>query len=471
MSVARQLGRRAFLRGAGGAMIGLPFLHALSGRGHAQATRPMRVVVFFHPQGMLQDRWQPAIGTLTSALPPLLAPLESYKSQLLVLSGIDNVVAGMNTASNGHNGAARSLLTCQPFQSVRQGQNPANAPADGPSIDAVLGARLRGGAARLVINLGVSDEGLGENAVFWSGAGQSATINCDPRAATSALFANVVPKTEPAPARTPAQLLRSRRASVLDAVGAGVARLAQRVPGEDRARLDAHLAQVRALELSSNGAGELAQASCGMPTNTFPGGYSAGSPSYDDVSANAQIENLVMGLACDLTRVTTLQFTQYHSPNFAYLFGGDPQAVLRGSRTYSDWHAMVHEAAASGDAQGVENLARGYTWYMQKLALLVKRLGEIEDGPEGTLLDSTLVLSITEFGNASQHATSRLPVLLIGGLGGRLRTGRHLDMTGYTTGDLFTTVQAITTGVADPFGITGAWQGRAFHRGLLPDLG
>lgn len=470
MSGTSQLGRRAFLRGAGGAMLGLPFLHALSGRAHAQATRPLRVVVFFHPQGTLQDRWQPAAGNLTTALPPLLAPLEAYKSQLLVLSGIDNVVAGMNTASNGHNGAARSLLTCQPFQGVRQGQSPANGPADGPSIDAVLGARLRGGAGRAVINLGVADQDLGENAVFWSAAGEGATITGDPRAATSTLFSSVVPKSESAPAPTPAQLLRSRRASVLDAVGQGLTRLSSRVPREDRARLEAHATQVRALERATLGGGAL-QASCTKPTNTFPSGYAAGDATFDDASANAQIENLVMGLACDLTRVSTLQFTEYNSPNFAYLFGNDPQAVLRGQRTYSDWHAMVHEASASGDTQGVNNLARGYTWYMQKLALLMKRLGEIQDGPEGTLLDSTLVLSISEFGDGSQHATTRLPVLLLGGLGGRLRTGRHLDMTGYTTGDLFTTVQAITTGVTDPFGITGTWQGRALHRGLLPGLG
>jgi hypothetical protein len=176
-----------------------------------------------------------------------------------------------------------------------------------------------------------------------------------------------------------------------------------------------------------------------------------------------------MSLACDLTRVATLQFTQYHSPNFAYLFNGDTQAVLRGSRTYSDWHAMVHEAKSSNDAQGVDNLARGYTWYMQKLALLVKRLGEIEDGPDGTLLDSTLILSISEFGNGSQHGTTGLPVLLIGGLGGRVRVGQHIAATGYTTGDLFTTVQAITTGVETPFGMTGSTPaGRAYHRGLLP---
>jgi len=132
---------------------------------------------------------------------------------------------------------------------------------------------------------------------------------------------------------------------------------------------------------------------------------------------------------------------------------------------------MVHEAGPNSDAKGVDNLSQAYRWYMQQVANLVERLSSIEDGPGQTLMDSTLILSISEFGNGGNHDTAQLPVLLLGNLGGRIQTGRHLDLTGYTTGDLYTTVQSLLVGDTTPFGMTGANRaGRAFHKGMLPGL-
>jgi hypothetical protein len=137
---------------------------------------------------------------------------------------------------------------------------------------------------------------------------------------------------------------------------------------------------------------------------------------------------------------------------------------------------MVHEAGDNKDATGVDHLSTGFTWYMQQVANLWKRLGEVEEGPGQTLADNTLVLAISEFGDGAHHYTVGLPVVLVGSLGGKLKTGQHLDMTGYTSGDLYTTLQAITTGDTTEFGMTGSLSnatkdnGRAFHKGLLPGL-
>ena len=52
--------------------------------------------------------------------------------------------------------------------------------------------------------------------------------------------------------------------------------------------------------------------------------------------------------------------------------------------------------------------------------------------PEGdaTVLDNSCLMFVSNMWSGSQHDSSKLPVLLVGGLGGTLATGRVLDYTG-----------------------------------------
>jgi hypothetical protein len=479
MRKSGNLSRRTFLQGVGATSLCLPFLSSLSSSSAQAQERPTRLVVVFYSHGTQKSRFTPAATGALGTLPQLLAPFEPYKAQLNVLSGIDNIVNALNHRTNGHNGAARSLLTCQPFQGVKQGSQPDNAAADGPSIDWVLGPKLKGAMPRAVVNLGITDASLGENAIFWRSAGEAATLLTNPKAAADTLFAGVGETTTDAP-KTPEQLYLARRKNIVTSVADSVKRLQKRVASEDRARLEAHLQQVEGLEALLGGiAGGVA---CEKPALALPGSYSPASADMENISAAAQIENAVMTLACNIAPVVTLQFVEYQNPNFQFLFNGDRTAVLRGNNTYTGWHAMVHEAGDARDAVGIDHLTTGFTFYMQQIANLWKRLNEVEDAPGQTLAQNTLVLAISEFGDGAHHVTHELPVLLLGDLNGKITSGQHRNMKGYTTGDLFTTLQAITTGETTPFGMTGnltggkpGWPydvdaGRPYHKGLLPGL-
>jgi hypothetical protein len=48
---------------------------------------------------------------------------------------------------------------------------------------------------------------------------------------------------------------------------------------------------------------------------------------------------------------------------------------------------------------------------------------------EGTVLDNSGLLFISSMWSGSKHDSSKVPVLLAGGLGGTLETGRVLDYT------------------------------------------
>ena len=48
---------------------------------------------------------------------------------------------------------------------------------------------------------------------------------------------------------------------------------------------------------------------------------------------------------------------------------------------------------------------------------------------QGTVLDNTCLLYLSNMWSGERHDNTRLPVLTLGGLGGTLRTGRVLDYT------------------------------------------
>src|ERR1700676_4143522 len=79
--------------------------------------------------------------------------------------------------------------------------------------------------------------------------------------------------------------------------------------------------------------------------------------------------------------------------------------------------------------------------YVKMLAHLVERLAKTQDG-DGTLLDHSLVLYGSNMGNSNQHVHYHVPHVLVGGLNGKLKGGRHLAYPTKTvpTGNLLLSV-------------------------------
>ena len=62
------------------------------------------------------------------------------------------------------------------------------------------------------------------------------------------------------------------------------------------------------------------------------------------------------------------------------------------------------------------------------LAYLASRLDAMPEG-EGSVLDNTCLLYLSNMWSGTRHDNTKLPVLTVGGLGGTLKTGRVLDYT------------------------------------------
>jgi hypothetical protein len=65
-------------------------------------------------------------------------------------------------------------------------------------------------------------------------------------------------------------------------------------------------------------------------------------------------------------------------------------------------------------------------YYSSQLAYLAGRLQDMPEG-EGSVLDNTCLLFMSNMWSGSRHDSSRVPVLTLGNLGGTLESGRVLD--------------------------------------------
>ena len=111
----KHLSRRTFLRGVG-AMIGLPLLDAMvpaPGWAHgATKLRPTRLGFVYVPNGMVMANWTPATEGKNFDLTPILRPLERFREQTLVVSGLMSHNANaLGDGPGDHARAAASFLT------------------------------------------------------------------------------------------------------------------------------------------------------------------------------------------------------------------------------------------------------------------------------------------------------------------------------------------------------------------------
>ena len=218
------------------------------------------------------------------------------------------------------------------------------------------------------------------------------------------------------------QKLTTERQSVLDAVIANYAQLNPKLGALDRQKLDAHLSNIRDLETRVTAAGATVGGTCmkpAMPTGDFQ--KNASFPAVGKL----QTDLLVMAMACDLTRVGSLQWEMSVGQiQFTWV---DP-TINRGH------HDMSHDGDNNADT--MEKLTKINLWYAQQLNYLLDALAAVPEPTAagmGTMLDNTVVVWCNELAKGNTHSHTPQPVVLAGGAGGALQTGRFLQFGPGTT--------------------------------------
>jgi hypothetical protein len=232
-----------------------------------------------------------------------------------------------------------------------------------------------------------------------------------------------------------ARLLRKR--SVLDFVGRRYQTLSSRLGAADRQKLEQHLTKIRELERGLATVVDASAAACRPPELVDTSDYdpttglnSSDTGSIRDTSTDAAIpkvgrlmtDMMVMALACDITAVGTLQWSDTEAKHtFPWL-------------DLSEHH---HYYQHDGGFRPSE-CAQIATWYSEQHAYLLQSMDAIDMGGH-SLLDESVVFFGSELSDPPSHRKDSMPFLLAGG-GGGLRPGRHVQYGGASHNDLLVSI-------------------------------
>ena len=401
------IGRREVLRGLG-AMVALPLLDAMIPPLSAQsktAAKPInRLGVMYIPNGMIMNKWTPALDGTAYELSPTLASLAPYRDQVLVLSSLACV------PTPGRPGGAHAKASTRFLTDVSPPTSETWLDA-GISMDQILaeetGKHTQLASLELAIEngetAGACDVGFAcpyTNTISWKSANTPLVTQNNPRVVFERMFGDMGSTDS----KTRLARIQQQR-SVLDSVTKEVKQLQGSLGSGDRRKLVEYLDSVRDVERRIQLAEE--QNDQNLPVVDHPAGIPA---SYDE-HAKLMCDLQVLAYQTDLTRVITLMLGREFS-GVTYPQVGVPDAH----------HPITHHA---GQPEKIAKVEKINAYHVTQFAYLLEKMRSTPDG-DGTLLDHATLIYGTGMGECNAHDPRNIPLVLAGGGAGTLKGGRHI---------------------------------------------
>jgi len=408
----KYLPRRTVLRGLGTALA-LPFLDgmvpALQALRNTAANPIRRFGAVYVPNGMEMRQWTPKGEGQNFEFSRILKPLEAFRNQVNILSGLADKPA-IPRQGEGVGDHARAASTWLTGVHVKKTEGPDI--RAGQSLDQLIAQQV-GQATQLaslelaldsVEVLGACDQGYScayANTISWRTPTTPLPMENDPRAVFERLF-GAADSTDAA-----ARLARLREdRSVLDFVSAEANGLKRSLGAADSSKLTQYLDAVRDVERRIQTAER--QADREMPVFEQP----IGIPDTFEQHAKLMYDLWLLAFQTDLTRVGT------------FMMGKEVTG-----RSYpeigvsSGHHGVSHH---QNDPKQLEALAKINNYHIQMFGHFLDKMSSTPDG-DGSLLDHTLLLYGTGISDGNLHFHLDLPMLVAGGAAGNLKGGRHLQ--------------------------------------------
>jgi hypothetical protein len=399
----KAISRRTILRGIG-TTLALPLLDgmvpALTALGKTGAVPPMRFGAIYVPMGMIMENWTPKTTGAGFDLTPIMQPLAPFKSQLTVVSGLNN-------AGVGHPGAASAFLT-----DVRA-KGGANILA-GVSMDQFIAQKIGQDNKMPSLELGLESlamVGDCENAncgylttLAYSTPTTPLPAETNPREVFERLFGDPESTT---PAKRLARIQSNR--SLLDSVTVDVADLQRRLGNGDRSKVNEYLEAVREVER------RIVKAE--KENNDLPPTMEApqGAPAVYGDHAKLMFDLQALAFQSDSTRVITMMMErETSSRRFPEIGLNEPH------------HSTTHNPDV---AARLENITMINTYQVSLLAYFLDRLAKTPDG-DGSLLDHSVILYGSGLSDGNIHLPENVPIVVAGNGSGKLKGGVHMQHKG-----------------------------------------
>jgi len=359
-------------------------------------------------------------------LSPILKPLEKMKSRLIVVDGLAHRVILEKGERAGHSAGMNTVLTGRRAKGIDT-ENPLRSLATGISIDQFLAPRIGAETKLKTLECGIQVEAYSSDnaALSYHGSLSPIMAESSPYRVFNRLFRDFHEPSSTANVAATESL--TDRKNVMAAVSKNLQSVRGQLPESDRLKMEAHLEAVRDMEHSlTTGTGAGAAITCEKPN--------LGAPidvwRNDNIPAIAklQIDLLVMALACDLTRIGTIQFGRAGaSHRFNWLgpeFASDP--ALAKTDQAKGFHALAHKDVDPGVRA---LLVKIHTWYAGQFEYLLEKLASIPERG-GTMLDNTLAVWINELGTGGSHSHEQTQWVFAGNVNGLFKTGRLVAFPG-----------------------------------------
>ena len=358
----------------------------------------------------LTDLYTPTTVGKGFAVTELLKPLERHLPNLNVVSGLEPKTAIPTSPagqSDGHMRGISVALTADQIRSEGFDHDPHIFAVNRATLDQYIAKHpqfyLDGAPPYRSLELGMSSAVLHDfgtwNAVSHNGPNSINPPLRDPHKLFNQLFAVKPDLTEVA-----------RRTSVLDVVSEDTKQLSLRLGKRDRERLDEHLTHIGEIERRLN----VTRAACVTPTAPT-------SPFSDETSVLEKLDVMadivVAALRCDVTRVFTIAFT-----TGASLMQMNGAGEINGAGAH-----QLHDACHGGERDVITAFTKlNFTAY----AKLLDKLTADKDVNGQTLLDSSLIIGTSEYGEGFTHSNKEHPFIFAGKAGGKVETGWHVREEG-----------------------------------------
>ena len=363
-------------------------------------------------------------------LPEKLAALEEFKDRLTIIQSLSGV------GFRGNHTKGFGALSLHDSETV----------AIAPTLDCLLGEHLSMGPypmygmamnGRLLESGNWPEDNYCYPNLSAYGAAKPVAYQASPRKAYLELFGAAV--------ASPEQLKKKLAlgGNLLDFLSEDARRVEKQLSGEDKDRFNLYLESfnsLRQIEEKKAALSERVQQAAPELTDR-----------YDSRAPSARIEShfeiATSALIAGLTNVITLRpdtlgvkYSELNLSNSVHAIGH-----LQENKASNGWSG--HQARME-----IEKL------HIKEIARMAKKFASIPEG-DGTMLDNTLIVYMSCSSGDHHCGGHDWPFVLLGGLGGKLRTGRYLEYPKYgdighrTTGNLYLSLMhAAGMKTADTFG-------------------
>ena len=393
-----QFARRTLLRGVG-VSLALPWMESTCVWGDEAKPRqdgsqpPTRMAILFSGCGFHNNEWWAKGQGPEMELGKVLQPLNDFRDQMVFVKGLYNAEA---LKGNIHSSQTGNLLSGAPLA-------PGGTIRSGTSVDQLVAQHVghQTKLPSLVLGCEKANPSVHKNYsmlysshISWSSPTTPTPLEVYPALAFDSLFKNASQKGDK---------------SVLDAVLSDAVDFRRGISKMDQQKLDEYLTSVREVETRINRAGKRGELQGWRPTLTKPNMPRPKDGYPQDIVEHMRLMSdiLLLAFQTDTTRVCTLKLNNDHG-------------TLRFPHLNVDY--MIHHLLSHNDT---DDWLKVNQFFVEQMAYIVERMREIREG-ESTLLDNSMVMYCSSMLNG-HHDANKLPVVMVGGGGGRIKGGQNLD--------------------------------------------